>query len=257
MMKSNFVKTNDLIEEVITSYDKMSSIKEMYEEVMGEEKELENLSEIFYCGSPDASILVVSEAPTKSSSNRKETLFDIIEDEKKLDKTSRREYPFNYPPDSEEDKRNTLYKVFVDEVLDFVHNKEENIGFTDVSEEPLGDKENYKDLDDKLGEEGKEMRDNLKNKIKYLDPEIVVCNKKNVSTKVLDKLNDEECVLDYDNDKVDTSRYLVLDNEEPKTEVKVIFSSSIHVQMSKFSRKRVSREIKKICRALDSPLISD
>jgi len=225
-----------------------SSIEDMYEEVKGSDRSLKDSSEIFYCGSPDASILVVSEAPTRSSENENDTLYEIVQKEEKLEKTSRKEYPFNYPSDYEEDKRNTLYKVFVDNVLDFVDDKEKNIGFTDVSEEPL----DGKDLEDDLDREKKRI---LKSKIKYVNPEIVVCNKKNVSI-LMDRLNEEE-VLNYDNDKVETSRDLVLDNEESRTEVKVIFSSSIHVQMSKFSRKRVSKEIKKTCKELDASLVRE
>lgn len=86
---------------------------------------------------------------------------------------------------------------------------------------------------------GKENLDILKDQIEYVNPEIIVCNKKNVSI-MLDEYFGEEEILDYDAREIETSKKILINNEE----MYLIFSSSIHVQMSKFSRKRVGNEIK-------------
>lgn len=223
-----------------------SSIEDMYEEVKGSDKSLKDSSEIFYCGSPDAFILVVSEAPTTSNNNRKNTLHEIIQEEN-MGKEIRKYYPFDYPSDPEEDRRNTLYKVFVDEILDFVDDKKENIGFIDISKEPLEDE----DLVDKVDENGEEKKI-LEEQIDSVGPEIIVCNKKNVSL-LMDKWFGKGERLNYDNNKIKTSNDLLIKDNE----IKAIYSSSIHVQMSKFSRKRVSKEIKKVCQEIDESLISE
>lgn len=197
------------------------------------EEGLEELDTIFYCGSPNAKILVVSEAPT-TSKNGKKTLHQIIQDPDKGEEF-RRKYPFSETTETIE--RNTLYKVFVDNILDCVENKKDNIGFTDISKEPLDEK----DLERKLEEEKEEEPWGvLKKQIEYVEPEIVVCNKKNVSI-LMDKYFGSEKVLDYEDRKIETSKEITLENNK----IRLIFSSTAHIQMSKFSRERVSKEIKK------------
>ncbi len=205
----------------------MCSIEDMHEEVGKGDRALEDISEIFYCGSPDASILVISEAPTTSKDDGVNTLHEIIQNNDEGE-NFRKDYPF----DDTKYKRNTLYKVFVDNVLDFVEDKKEEIGFVDVSKKPLDDKD--------LEEINEENLDVLKRQIEYVSPEIAVCNKKNVSI-MLDEYFGEENVMDYDNGEIKTSKEVSVGNED----MRLIFSSSIHVQMSKFSRKRVTKEIKR------------
>lgn len=101
------------------------------------------------------------------------------------------------------------------------------------------------DLDDKVDENGEE-KNILKEQIECVKPEIIVCNKKNVSL-LMDKWFGEGKPMDYDNDEIKTSENLSIG----KNQIKAIFSSSIHVQMSKFSRKRVSKEIEKVYQEID------
>jgi len=212
----------------------MTKIQGMYEEVGGED--IGDIGEIlFYSGSPDAKILIVSEAPTTERQNGGKTFFAMTKERYENGQDAGeiakfwRDYPFR-----RDLERHKLYSLWVDYMLEFVDDKENNIGFTDIYKKPLDDS----DLEEKLEENERHLKV-LESQIDYVKPGIIVCNKKNVS-KIIDERFGENKVLDLDKKLLETEKGIERDGEN----IRIIFSSISHVQMDRFSRKRLSDEIK-------------
>ena len=224
----------------------MASIGEMYSHVQ-KHAEVPPMGKIlFYSGSPTANILVISEAPTREMPHGGRTFYASTvhrhqEGEWDTDEITAFWQAYPFTDDLAEfgfhsEKRHPLYMVYVDQILDFVENKPETIAFTDVYKEPLdGD-----DLSTALADDAVDYGTILKTQLDYVRPEVIVCNKKNVSSTVTQLLG----VTDPGDQEPNVSTQLKV--SFPSWETTVVFSGMAHGYMDLFSRQRLSREIKAV-----------
>lgn len=227
---------------MLKEYSHMTSIVGMYEKTK-QAAELPEYGEmLFYAGSPTADILVVSEAPTWTNRSG-DTFFakttnyyrngewdidDIVE--------FRRNYPFTDELAEfgfRGKTRHRLFEQYVDELLDFVDSPRDAIGFTDVAKRPLEDNQ---DLSEALNGQY-DYREALKIQVDYVDPSVIVCNKKNVSEVVPEIFG---LTPPTKRDEIPT-RIRVKAGD---THFYIVFSAPAHMYVDTFSKRRLAREIK-------------
>lgn len=215
-----------------------TSVLDLYERVADRVGSLPRIDEmLFYTGSPDAEILVVSEAPTFPNGPDDHTLYHTVTEEMSdasCEEVARflRSYPFR------EARRNALYKQYVDRILTFCDRPEDKIGFTDLCKRPLDSFSQGTGLDD-IWKESLCCREAvIVEQIRAVNPRLVVCNKKNVSRLLSQAFLGEE---GYD----DGWPYSTWD-EVPSESLTLVYSTMAHMQMSLFSRKRLSEEVERL-----------
>ena len=223
-----------------------NKIEEMFDKV-SDDLDKDRNEIVFYSGSPDPDFLIISEAPTEKK-NSKDTLFNDIKEKFEDPENDEifdflRKYPFEEEPKIKEEKttRNTLYTQFVEKILYFLDEEEkrEKIGFTDVCKEPL------EEDDQKFSDESviSELMEIIDKQIKFAQPDIIICNKKNVSKRIYKKYNPNNETTDpYDLEfkKLPTK----METEIKGKNTTVFFSSMIHSYLDNFNKKRISNCLK-------------
>lgn len=212
-----------------------TSIYNLYERIATDGETVPAFDEmLFYTGSPTADIVVVSEAPTTPNSPDDHTLYHTVTEEKSGEPVDRiaqylRSYPF------QNHGRNDLYEQYVDRILAFCDDPEEEIGFTDLCKQPLAAFGDGIELRDVWNETPFSSRAVVEAQIRAVNPQIIVCNKKNVST-VLSRvfLGEDGYTGGWPSATWD---------DVPRVDATLVYSTMAHMQMSLLSRKRLSEEV--------------
>jgi hypothetical protein len=144
-----------------------------------------------------------------------------------------RSYPFG------DSGRNDLFREYVDRILGFCDQPEEQIGFTDLCKRPLAEFGSGTNLDDVWSDTAYSREDVLMAQLRRVDPEIVVCNKKNVSRLLSRTMLGTD---GYTGEGWPDSTW----DRVPSEEMTLVYSTMAHMQMSLLSRKRLSEEIEQL-----------
>lgn len=216
-----------------------TSVLGFYEQVsehMGPLPEFDDM--LFYTGSPNAALVVVSEAPTLPNRPDDHTLYHTVT-EKMADRSVveiadfLRSYPFR------DSGRNDLFREYVDRILGFCDQPREEIGFTDLCKRPLVEFGTGTNLEEVWNKTPYSSEEAIRAQLRYVDPQIVVCNKKNVSRLL------SRAYLGTDGyggeGWPDTTWDRVVSQE-----MTLVYSTMAHMQMSLLSRKRLSEEIERL-----------
>lgn len=216
----------------------MGSIADMYERVAGAAA-LPAVGEMrFYAGSPDADVLVVGEAPRGAEGSayaRAVARYRSGEWDADDATTFWRAYPFTDEfgdhglPDL---TRERLHRRYVDDLLAFVDDPVEEVGFVDVAKRPLGDR----DLGAALSAADHDYGTALAAQLLYVDPDVVVCNRASVSSTVPELLG----LTDPADRSPTPTRVAVAGGAGEFT---LVFSATAHVSMDTYSRRRLSKEV--------------
>lgn len=214
-----------------------TSVFQLYDRVEAEVGELPSFDEmLFYAGSPDAEIVVVSEAPTLPSGPADHTLFHTVTEEmdaRSVEEVSGflRSYPF------QDEGRNDLFREYVDRILAFCDRPEEEIGFTDLCKQPLAAFGDGTNLEEVWNESTYSREAVITAQLRMVDPDIVVCNKKNVSRLLSQAFLGAD---GYSGDGWPVSTW----DAVPSEGLTLVYSTMAHMQMSLLSRKRLSEDIR-------------
>lgn len=218
-----------------------ASVLEFYEQVDSMTGKLPSFNEmLFYTGSPDAEIVVLSEAPTLPNGPDDHTLYHAVTAEmgdQSVDDIASflRTYPF------QEGTRNDLFREYVNRILEFCDRPAEEIGFTDLCKRPLAAFDEATSLDEVWNESPYSREDVILAQLQNVDPKIVVCNKKNVSRLLSQAFLGSD---GYHGDGWPVSTWDRVQSED----VILVYSTMAHMQMSLLSRKRFSEEIQRLYR---------
>lgn len=215
------------------------SILDLYESVSSQVESLPPFDEmLFYTGSADAEIVVVSEAPTLPNGPTDHTLYHTVTIEKSDEPPAEiAEYTRSYPFDA--DHRNDLFREYVDRILQFCNDPADEIGFTDLCKRPLDSFTEDVDLDTVWNETPYSQQDVIMAQLRVIDPSIIVCNKKNVSRLLSQALIGTDA---YTGDGWPEDTWHHVSGKD----LVVVYSTMAHMQMSLLSRKRLSKEIESI-----------
>lgn len=218
-----------------------TSVFQLYDRVEAEVGELPPFDEmLFYAGAPDAEIVVVSEAPTLPSGPDDHTLFHTVT--KEMDAQSVDEvaaFLWSYP--FRDEGRNDLFREYVDRILAFCDRPEEEIGFTDLCKQPLAAFDDVTSLEDVWDESAYSREAVVMAQLRMVDPDIVVCNKKNVSRLLSQAFLGSD---GYSGDGWPESTW----DAVPAHGLTLVYSTMAHMQMSLLSRKRLSEEVRRLYR---------
>lgn len=193
---------------------------------------------LFYAGAPDAEVVVVSEAPTLPSGPDDHTLYHTVTEEMGAQSVEEiagflRSYPFR------DEGRNDLFREYVDRILAFCDRPKEEIGFTDLCKQPLAAFGGGTTLDDVWKESAYSREAIVLAQLRTVDPDIVVCNKKNVSRLLSQAFLGAD---GYSGDGWPESTW----DAVPTDGLTLVYSTMAHMQMSLLSRKRLSEEIQQL-----------
>jgi len=209
-----------------------TSILDFYGQVTEETESLPKFDEmLFYTGSPNADIVVVSEAPTLPNAPEDHTLYHAVI----------KEMGDQSPAEVADFLRPYPFREYVDRIVGFCDQPREKIGFTDLCKRPLAEfgRETNLDLEDVWNKTPYSSEEAIRAQLRYVDPRIVVCDKKNVS-------------------RLLSRTYLGTDGYSGKgwpdatwdrvgsEEMTLVYSTMAHMQMSLLRRKRLSEEIERL-----------
>lgn len=124
----------------------------------------------------------------------------------------------------------------MDRILGFCDQPEQEIGFTDLCKRPLAEFGNEMALGDVWNDTAYSREDVLLAQLRRVDPEIVVCNKKNASRILSQAMVGAG---GYSGDGWPESTWDRVASEG----MTLVYSTMAHMQMSLLSRKRLSEEI--------------
>lgn len=218
-----------------------TSVVGLYERVEAEVGELPPFNEmLFYAGSPDADIVIVSEAPTLPSGPGDHTLYHTVVQEMREQSVEDvaaflRSYPFR------EEVRNDLFREYVERILAFCTRPYEEIGFTDLCKRPLAAFGDGTGLEDVWDESVYSRKAVVVAQLQSGDIDVVVCNKKNVSRPL------SQTFLGTEGYSGDGWPETTQDSVPPEGPT-LVYSAMAHMQMSLLSRKRLSDEIQRLYR---------
>lgn len=216
-----------------------TSVLTFYDRVAAEMDSLPKFDEmLFYTGSPDAEIVVVSEAPTLPNGPADHTLYHTVTEEMG-DRSVEEIADFLRSHTFRTGERNDLFREYVDRILGFCDQPEEEIGFTDLYMQPLVEFGNGMKLEGVWNDTAYNREEVLMAQLRWVDPEIVVCNKKNVSRLLSQAYLGAE---GYSGEGWPESTWDRVASEE----MTLVYSTMAHMQMSLLSRKRLSEEIERL-----------